>query len=92
MLVGQFTNLISQPEFAHPYEILAPYTEITVASHLGGEAPLDPSSIKAFKDDEICARFVRDNENLWKNTIKLDDLVPKAKEFDVLFYVGGYGR
>ncbi|KEF54410.1 uncharacterized protein A1O9_09576 [Exophiala aquamarina CBS 119918] len=79
------------PELVYPYEILAPYTEITVASHLGGESPLDQSSVAAFKDDEMCARFVREKEGIWKNTPKLEDLVPRAKEFDVLFYVGGYG-
>ncbi|KAK5046414.1 hypothetical protein LTR84_008217 [Exophiala bonariae] len=79
------------PELAHPYEILAPHTDITMASHLGGEAPLDEKSVEAFKNDEICARFVRENQKVWKNTEKLEDLVPRAKEFDVLFYVGGYG-
>lgn len=91
-MVTLFSNFHVQPELAHPYEILAPHTEITMASHLGGEAPLDQGSVEAFQDDEICARFVKENERLWKNTEKLDDLVPKAKDFDALFYVGGYGR
>ena len=63
-----------------------------MASHLGGVAPLDASSVEGFKDDEICARFVKERQDTWKTTQKLEDLVPRAKDFDVIFYVGGYGR
>ena len=81
-----------QPEFAHPHEILAPYCNITVASHAGGEAPLDQSSIKAFESDEVCVRFLKTQEKLWKNTSKLEDFVNKTDNIDCIFYVGGYGR
>ena len=88
-----YTDICSlQPEFAHPYEILAPYCNITVASHAGGEAPLDQSSIQAFESDEVCARFVKTQEKLWRNTSKLEDFVDKTDSIDCIFYVGGYGR
>jgi hypothetical protein len=32
---------IQKPEGAHPYEILAPHTDITWASPKGGRSPLD---------------------------------------------------
>ena len=81
-----------QPEFAHPYYVLSPHSDITVASPAGGEAPLDPNSIEYFKDDSECTTFLQDKAQLWKNTEKLSDLVGKAKKFDVVFFVGGHGR
>jgi hypothetical protein len=45
---------------AHPYEVLAPHCEIVVASPLGGAAPLDPSSVEAFKSDAVSTRFPAD--------------------------------
>ena len=94
--IASFTSsvvtLFKQPEFAHPFEVLGPHCEITVASHTGGEAPLDPSSITAFKDDEVSTKFLKEQERLWKNTRKLEDFVGKTDQFDAIFYVGGYGR
>ncbi|MCJ1293374.1 hypothetical protein MMC34_004928 [Xylographa carneopallida] len=77
------------PEFAHPYDVLAPHTHITIASPAGGEAPLDPSSID--KTDKSAAAFLEHKEALWKQTEKLASFVGRAKEFDAIFYVGGHG-
>jgi hypothetical protein len=63
-----------------------------MASHLGGEAPPDTSSVESFKNDEVCSKFVKEQDSLWKNTFKLEDFVGKADQFDAIFYVGGYGR
>jgi len=79
------------PEFAHPYDILEPYTDITVASPSGGEAPLDPSSIEAFKEDKQCTSFLNDKQALWKNTEKLSAFTGRAGEFSAIFFVGGHG-
>ena len=79
-----------QPEFAHPYHVLAPHCQITIASPAGGEAPLDPSSID--KSDKISAEFLSNKETLWKHTEKLSSFIGRAKEFDAIFYVGGHGR
>ncbi|KAJ8066135.1 hypothetical protein OCU04_005226 [Sclerotinia nivalis] len=78
------------PEFAHPYDILAPHTQITIASVLGGASPLDPASIEVSKDD-VSVNFLKTQESLWKNTAPLSDFVGKAAEFDAIFYVGGHG-
>ncbi|APA09544.1 hypothetical protein SS1G_06318 [Sclerotinia sclerotiorum 1980 UF-70] len=78
------------PEFAHPYDILAPHTEITIASVIGGASPLDPASIEASRDD-VSVNFLKTQESLWKNTVPLSDFVGKAAEFDAIFYVGGHG-
>ncbi len=81
-----------QPEFAHPYYTLEPHAQITVASPAGGEAPLDPNSVEAFKDDEESSKFLKEKASLWKNTEKLSSFIGKAKDFDAIFFVGGHGR
>ena len=81
-----------QPEFAHPYYVLAPHTDVTVASPLGGTAPLDPNSVEYFKDDPECKSFLQDKASLWEKTEKLSDLVGKAETYDVVYVVGGHGR
>ncbi|KAB8279591.1 class I glutamine amidotransferase-like protein [Aspergillus minisclerotigenes] len=79
------------PEFAHPWEVLHEKVELTIASPKGGEAPLDPSSIEAFKSDPVSSKFLKEQESLWKNTQKLADFLPRVSEFDAIFYVGGHG-
>ncbi|KAI9733427.1 MAG: hypothetical protein M1834_003511 [Cirrosporium novae-zelandiae] len=79
------------PEFAHPYHVLAPHAELTIASPAGGVAPKDPMSVEAFKDDEISVNFLNTKQSLWEKTEKLEKLLGKAGEFDALFYVGGHG-
>lgn len=81
-----------QPEFAHPYHVLAPHAEITVASPAGGIAPQDPASVEAFKNDEISVNFLNTKKSLYENTTKLENFLGKAREFDAIFYVGGQGR
>jgi putative intracellular protease/amidase len=78
------------PELAHPYHVLHKRANITVASPKGGEAPLDPSSVEAAKDD-VSVNFLNNNTSVWKSTQKLSDYTGKAKDFDAIFYVGGHG-
>ncbi|KAE8143158.1 class I glutamine amidotransferase-like protein [Aspergillus pseudotamarii] len=79
------------PEFAHPWEVLHEKVELTIASPKGGEAPLDPSSIKMFESDPVSTKFLNEQQSLWKNTHKLADFLPRVSEFDAIFYVGGHG-
>lgn len=85
-------NKTPKPEFAHPHEVLHDKVSLTIASPKGGEAPLDPSSVKASESDEISQKFLKEQKSLWTNTHKLADILPRADEFDALFYVGGHGR
>lgn len=80
------------PEFAHPYNVLAPHCEITVASPAGGEAPLDEGSVTAFKDDTESQNFLKEKGKLWKETEKLEGFKGRAGDFDGIFFVGGHGR
>jgi len=79
------------PEFAHPYDVLKDYADITIASPKGGAAPLDPSSVDASKDDKLSVNFLKNNEALWKNTEKLDKFLGHAGEYEAIFFVGGHG-
>jgi hypothetical protein len=76
----------------HPYEILAPYVQIVIASPNGGEAPLDPGSVDASKDDAQSQNFFIKKSALWKNTQKLSSLLGHSNEFEAIFFVGGHGR
>ena len=78
------------PELAHHYHVLRNKGDITVASAKRDEAPLDPASIEAGKDD-VSVNFLKNDEAVWKNTQKLSDFTGKAKDFDAIFYVGGHG-
>jgi len=79
------------PEFAHPYEILSPHCECIIASPSGGEAPLDPASVEASKDDILSQAFLKKHEELWKKTEKLESFLGKAGEFEAILFVGGHG-
>ncbi|KAI9041936.1 type 1 glutamine amidotransferase domain-containing protein [Aspergillus affinis] len=79
------------PEFVHPYNKLSPMFDIVVASPAGGEAPLDPYSIEATREDLECVAFLKEKSHVWKDTVKLKSLLGKASEFAGIFYVGGHG-
>jgi putative intracellular protease/amidase len=79
------------PEFAHPYYVLSPDVQLTIASPKGGHAPLDPGSAEAFKNDPQCAKFLEEKSALWDNTEKLSTFIGRAKSFDAIFYPGGHG-
>ncbi|KAI9105903.1 class I glutamine amidotransferase-like protein [Phlyctochytrium arcticum] len=80
-------------EVAHPYHVLSPHFEIIWASPNGGEAPLDPSSIEAAKDDKIAQDFLKDATatKAWHNTIKISEVASRVNELSAVFYPGGHG-
>jgi putative intracellular protease/amidase len=65
--------------------------EVVFASPKGGKAPLDPSSVEAFKEDAEAQKFLNDAEIMKQidNTVKLDDV--KVSDFVAYFAVGGHG-
>ncbi|KAI1400486.1 ThiJ/PfpI family protein [Hypoxylon fuscum] len=80
------------PEFGHPYDILAPKCELVIASPKGGVAPLDPSSLQPWiQDDAPSASFYNTKKALWENTAKISDFLGRADEFAAVFYPGGHG-
>lgn len=86
------SQLTHQPEFAHPYAALEGTTSTTVASPLGGKAPLNEYSVQESKTDELSMRFVEHRSDLWADTEKLSEFIGRAEEFDVIVYAGGQGR
>jgi putative intracellular protease/amidase len=79
-------------EFAAPYYILeAAGANITIASPLGGQPPIDPKSDDADTQTPATKRFKADTvlQGLLANTQKLKDI--SADDFDAVFYPGGHG-
>lgn len=80
------------PEIAHPYyKVREAGYVVDVASPSGGKAPLDPSSVEAFKDDAECTKFLNDSEaqSLVTKTTPLFEVAHTA--YEGVFYVGGHG-
>ena len=79
-------------EFAAPYYVFKDAgAEITLASPLGGQPPLDPKSDEADAQTESTQRFKDDAaaKAALASTLKLRDV--SASEFDAVFYPGGHG-
>lgn len=94
-VLTRFTLHLLPAELAHPYYRFkeAGYPLI-FASPKGGEAPLDQSSVDAFKDDEESKQFLNDEEaqKLVKNTQKLSEVDPDVSNYAAIFYPGGHGE
>lgn len=63
------------------------------ASPKGGEAPLDSSSVEAFKDDKESQDFLKDEEfqKHVNNTKKLSEIDQSPQAYSAIFYPGGHG-
>ncbi|EGT3626801.1 type 1 glutamine amidotransferase domain-containing protein [Morganella morganii] len=79
-------------EFASPfYEFKDKGFDITLASPLGGQPPLDPKSDEPDFQTAATARFSKDPEAqaLLANTTRLSEI--NAADYDAVFYPGGHG-
>ena len=79
-------------EFAAPYYVFKDAgATVTLASPLGGQPPVDPSSDTASAQTDATRRFKNDTsaQIALANTLKLRDM--KAADFDTVFYPGGHG-
>lgn len=88
---GEKTGFWSE-EFAAPYyELLDQGVEITIASPLGGQPPIDPKSADSASATEDTKRFDADKvlQEKLKNTLKLSTV--NQKDYDAVFYPGGHG-
>lgn len=79
-------------------ELAAPYyafvdagADVTLASPLGGQPPLDPKSNQADFQTASTRRFEADADAMraLAQTVKLADVSPR--DFDAVFYPGGHG-
>lgn len=88
---GEKTGFWSE-EFAAPYyELLDQGVEITIASPLGGQPPIDPKSADPASATEDTKRFDADKvlQEKLKHTLKLSTV--NQKDYDAVFYPGGHG-
>ena len=79
-------------EFASPYYHLKDAgVQVTLASPLGGQPPLDPKSNEPDFQTDDTRRFDDDKaaQNELGNTAKLAEM--KVEDFDAVFYPGGHG-
>lgn len=79
-------------EFATPYYVFKDAgAEITLASPLGGQPPLDPKSDAPDAQTEATERFRQDPDAqaALANTMVLSSL--SAEDYDAVFYPGGHG-
>lgn len=79
-------------EFAAPYYVFKDArATVTLASPLGGQPPLDPSSDVASAQTADTRRFKDDAsaQVALANTLRLRDM--HASDFDAVFYPGGHG-
>ncbi|AZQ86297.1 type 1 glutamine amidotransferase domain-containing protein [Colwellia sp. Arc7-635] len=79
-------------EFASPYyQLVDAGFNVTLASPLGGQPPLDPKSAEADFQTDATRRFEQDSASqaVLANTKKLDLI--DANEYAAVFYPGGHG-
>jgi putative intracellular protease/amidase len=79
-------------EFAAPYYVFKDAgAQLTLASPLGGQPPLDPKSDDDASQTDATRRFKADPaaQSALATTVKLSTL--KAAGFDAVFYPGGHG-
>lgn len=79
-------------EFAAPYyHFIDAGADVTFASPLGGQPPLDPSSDTQASQTDATIRFKKDTvaQAQLASTLKLGDVA--ASFFDAVFYPGGHG-
>lgn len=79
-------------EFASPYYVFKDAgAEVTLASPLGGQPPLDPKSDTPDFQTEATHRFKADSvaQKDLSSTLKLSEVA--AADFDAVFYPGGHG-
>lgn len=73
------------------YEFLDANMEVDLASIKGGEIPIDPQSFYYFIKDDADKRYLKDDvfQAKVQNSIPLKDV--DFKEYDVVFFAGGWG-
>lgn len=88
---GEKTGFWSEELAAPYYELLDQGVEITIASPLGGQPPIDPKSADPASATEDTKRFDADKvlQEKLQHTLKLSTV--NQKDYDAIFYPGGHG-
>ncbi|OCB76387.1 type 1 glutamine amidotransferase domain-containing protein [Flavobacterium piscis] len=88
---GEKTGFWSEELAAPYYELLDKGVEITIATPLGGQPPIDPKSADPASATEDTKRFDADKtlQEKLKHTLKLSTI--NQEDYDAVFYPGGHG-
>jgi len=88
---GEKTGFWSEELAAPYYELLDQGVEITIATPLGGQPPIDPKSADPASATEDTKRFDADTvlQEKLKHTLVLSTV--DQKDYDAVFYPGGHG-
>lgn len=88
---GAKTGVAASEMTAPYYEFFDAGMEVDVASIKGGKIPVDPTSLLYFIRDAADKRYLKDEtfQEKVKNSIALKDV--NFKEYDVVFFAGGWG-
>jgi putative intracellular protease/amidase len=88
---GEKTGFWSEELAAPYYELLDKGVEITIATPLGGQPPIDPKSADPSSATEDTKRFDADKvlQEKLKHTVKLSTI--NQGDYDAVFYPGGHG-
>ena len=79
-------------EFTTPYYVLEDAgADITIASPLGGQPPVDPKSELAEAQTPSTERFFKDKNLIDKVAYSLKLSTIKQDDYDAVFYPGGHG-
>lgn len=73
------------------YEFLDANMEVDVASIKGGEIPIDPQSFYYFIKEDADKRYLRDDVFQAKVQNSIPLITVDFKEYDVVFFAGGWG-
>jgi len=88
---GQATGVFASEITIPYYEFLDANMEVDIASIKGGKAPIDPQSFYYFLETKEDKRFEQDEtfQAKMNNTVPIADV--DIKEYDIVFFAGGWG-
>jgi len=88
---GQPTGVFGSEMTVPYYEFLDANMQVDVASIKGGEIPIDPNSFRYFLITDEDKRFLKDSDfqNKVKNSLSIDEV--DFTDYDLIFFVGGWG-
>jgi putative intracellular protease/amidase len=88
---GKPTGVFGSEMTVPYYEFLDADMQVDVASIKGGEIPIDPQSFYYFVITDADKRFLKDSvfQDKVKNSLSIDDI--DFKDYDLIFFVGGWG-
>ena len=88
---GRATGVFGSEMTIPYYEFLDSQMQVDVASIKGGEIPIDPSSFIYFIKEDADKRYLKDDifQAKVKNSIPIEEV--DFKEYDVVFFAGGWG-